>query len=221
MQYRPIEILLADDHEIFRDGFNLMVKKNPRLKLVGEAGNGRQLVEMATSLKPDIIITDIQMPVMDGLEATIEIVKKFPHIGIIALSMYGEESHILEMIHAGAKGYLLKNSHKAEIFAAIIKVSRNEYYFCSDINNNLESMVTGVKLNPFIPTGRPVFSDREIAIIRLICEEYSYKEIADRLKLSKRTIEWYCDGIVHKIKARNRNGIIVYALRHNIFRNGK
>ena len=102
--YRPIEILLADDHEIFRDGFNLMFKKNPEIKLIGEAANGKELVTMAHNLKPDVIITDIQMPVMDGIMAARLLTLELPHIGIIALSMYNEETQIVEMLEAGAKG---------------------------------------------------------------------------------------------------------------------
>ncbi|MGH2566363.1 MAG: response regulator, partial [Ginsengibacter sp.] len=104
--YKTIEILLADDHEIFRDGFNLLLKKNTEIKLIGEAPNGKELLRLAHKLKPDVIITDIQMPVMDGITAIRLLSRELPQIGIIALSMYNEENEIIEALEAGAKGYL-------------------------------------------------------------------------------------------------------------------
>ena len=108
----PIRIVLADDHEIFRDGFKVMIKKQPSVQLVGEAANGEELIRQTRELKPDVVITDIKMPVMDGVEATKQLTSEFPEIGIIALSMFDEENLIVEMLEAGAKGYLLKNAHK-------------------------------------------------------------------------------------------------------------
>src|SRR5215207_1311812 len=121
----PIRIVLADDHEIFRDGFKVMIKKQPSVQLVGEAANGEELIALTSQLRPDVIITDIKMPVMDGIEATKRLTADFPEIGIIALSMFDEENLIVEMLEAGAKGYLLKNAHKDEILEAIKTVDRN------------------------------------------------------------------------------------------------
>src|ERR1700738_621813 len=104
---KQIRVLVADDHELLREGFHNMLKKQQSIKLVGEAANGKELVELAEELRPDIIITDIKMPVMDGLEATKNILKKFPEIGIIALTLYDEDHFIVDMLDAGAKGYLV------------------------------------------------------------------------------------------------------------------
>jgi DNA-binding NarL/FixJ family response regulator len=124
-----IRLLMADDHEIFRDGFRLMLSKFTDITLVGEAENGLQLVELAKELDPDVIITDIKMPVMDGIEATQKIAEILPHIGIIGLSMFDENDLIIDMLEAGAQGFLIKNAGKVEITEAIRSVYNNEPYY--------------------------------------------------------------------------------------------
>src|SRR5215213_2604658 len=129
--YLPIRVVLADDHEIFRDGFRVMLKKQDSVELIGEAGNGEELLEQVQELQPDIVITDIKMPKLDGINATKILAKKYPHIGVIALSMFDEENLIIDMLEAGAKGYLLKNAHKNEIIAAVESVFKNQIYYCN------------------------------------------------------------------------------------------
>lgn len=122
--YTTINIVLADDHELIRDGFGVLIKKMPDIKLIGEAKNGKELLEVVRELKPDVVVTDIKMPEMDGIEATKLLTKEFPEIGIIALSMFDEKNLIAEMFEAGAKGFLLKNAQKDEIIEAIKAVNR-------------------------------------------------------------------------------------------------
>src|SRR5690348_4606233 len=126
----PIRIILADDHEIFRDGFKAMIRKQPSVDLIGEASNGEELVEITRRLKPDVVVTDIKMPRMDGLQATKILCAEFPQMGIVALSMIDEENLIIDMMEAGAKGYLLKNAHKDEIIEAIKAVHNDQIYYC-------------------------------------------------------------------------------------------
>jgi DNA-binding NarL/FixJ family response regulator len=213
----PIKLILADDHEIFRDGFRAMIKKQSAVELVGEAANGEELIELSHKLLPDVIITDIKMPRMDGIEATKRLSHDLPQVGIIALSMFDEENLIVEMLEAGAKGYLLKNAHKNEILEAINAVYYNQTYYCSDTSSKLAQMIARSKFSPFNKTAKPDFSDREISIMRLICQEMSNKEIAAELNLSIRTIEGYRDKIQDKIGAKNAAGIVVYAIRNNIY----
>jgi len=215
--YRPIEVLLADDHEIFRDGFGLMFKKNHEINVVGEAADGKELIAMAHDLKPDVIVTDIQMPVMDGICAARQLHHELPHIGIIALSMYNEEAQIVEMLEAGARGYLLKNAHKSEIIAAIKAVNKDQNYYCRYTTQKLAKLIAHSNFIPAPLNGKPEFTDKELSIIRLICQEQSNKEIADALGLSSRTVEWHREVIADKIHARNTAGIVVYAIRHNIY----
>ncbi len=209
--YRPIEIILADDHEIFRDGFAQMVRKSREISLVGEAANGEQLLQLARELQPDVIITDIQMPVIDGVEVTRQLTKELPHIGIIALSMYNEDYQIMEMIEAGARGYLIKNAHKTEVIAAIQSVYKDREYYCRETHKKLGSADARL---PELPE----FTEKEKEIICYICEQYSNKEIGDQMNISKRTVEWYREIITEKMKVKNTAGIVMYAIKHKIYK---
>src|SRR5687767_142431 len=123
-----IRIVVADDHEILREGFYTMVKKIEGIELVGEASDGVELIELASRLQPDVIVTDIKMPRLDGIEATRMLVKKFPHMGVVALTMYDDDTLIIDMLEAGAKGYVVKNASKKEIVEAIRTVYQQNTY---------------------------------------------------------------------------------------------
>src|SRR4051812_29284974 len=126
----PIRVVIADDHELIREGFYTMFRKYKNLQVVGEASNGEELVDLTASLKPDVIITDIRMPKMDGVEATRIINEKFPQIAIIAFTMYEEETSIIDMLEAGAQGYLIKSAAKSEIMDAVQAVTDHKTYYC-------------------------------------------------------------------------------------------
>lgn len=213
----PIEVIIADDHEIFRDGFRFLLNKIPSIKLIGEAADGKELIERTRELKPDIIITDIKMPRMNGIEATKQLVKEFPHIGIISFSMFEEDNLIIAMLEAGAKGYLIKNADKEEIEAAIKSVYKDNPYYCRYTTGKLEQMIAKSSYNPYTRKFKPEFSVREISIMKLICEQCSNAEIGDRLTLSRRTVEGYREKIMEKINARNSTGIVIYAIKNDIY----
>ena len=212
-----IRIVLADDHEIFRDGFRAMLKKQPSVLLIGEASNGEELIELAGKLNPDVIVTDIKMPRLDGLDATRRLTAEFPHIGIIALSMFDEENLIVDMLDAGAKGYLLKNAHKDEIIEAIKSVKAGQTYYCDGTSLKLAEMIGKSRHSVLTNQKKPDFSEKDLEVIRCICTQMSNKEIAARLNLSIRTIEGYRDRIQEKIGARNAAGIVVYAIKNKIY----
>jgi DNA-binding NarL/FixJ family response regulator len=212
----PIRIILADDHEIFRDGFRVMLKKQTSIILEGEAANGEELVKLAHDVNPDVIITDIKMPKLDGVMATKQLLNELPHIGVIALSMFDEEHLIIDMLEVGAKGYLLKNAHKNEIIAAVQAVAKGQTYFCEHTSQKLTKLLASSNYNPYKKI-KPQFNETELAVMRLICEELSNKEIAETLHLSVRTIEGYRDRIQDKIQSRNTAGIVVYAIKHRIY----
>jgi DNA-binding NarL/FixJ family response regulator len=213
-----IKIILADDHEIFRDGFKAMLRKQPLVELVAEASNGEELVELTRQLQPGVIVTDIKMPKMDGLQATRILSKEFPNIGIIALSMIDEENLIIDMMEAGARGYLLKNAHKTEIIEAIKAVDNGNIYYCDGASAKLTRLIAKNNQIPFTKkASQPELSQKEIDVIQLICEEMTNKEIADHLNLSTRTIEGYRERIQDKIGARNSAGIVIYAIRNKIY----
>lgn len=216
-----IRIIIADDHEIFRDGFKLMINKQEDIELVGEAGDGRELIELTNSLKPDVIITDIKMPRMDGIEAAKHLTHDFPDTGVIGLSMFDEEDLIVDMLEAGAKGYLLKNADKNEVLEAIRTVYQQEPYYCKHTSGKLAQMIAKSKFNPYKKAKKIEFSEREIEIIQLICQELTNKEIADKLFLSIRTVEGYRLKIQEKMNVKNSIGLVIYAIRNGFYKPGK
>ena len=204
----PIRIVLADDHEIFRDGFKAMLKKQTDIKLIGEAADGMELIEITERLKPDIVMTDIKMPKLDGVQATRIIKKKMPEIQVIALSMFDDDNLIVDMIEAGAKGYLLKNTTKSEVIEAIKTVYGDNLYYCKATSNKLIQMMAESKYNPYREAVKPEFNNRELEIIELICQQATSKEIATKLFLSIRTIEGYRKNI-EAIVSRSRASLNV------------
>ena len=211
-----IKLVIADDHEIFRDGFKLMLSKFPEIMLVGEAGNGRELLELIEKENPDVILTDIKMPVMDGIEATKKIAELYPDKGIIGLSMYDDDELIIEMLEAGAKGYLIKNAGKDQIIEAIKTVYNDEPYYCKTTSHKLTQMIAKSRFNPYKKTEKAEFSEREKEIIAGICEEMTNKEIGDKLFISVRTVEGHRLKILEKMNVKNTVGLVVYAIKNGI-----
>lgn len=213
----PIRILLADDHEIFRDGFRVMLKKQKEFQLIAEAGNGKELIETALQCQPDVIVTDIKMPEMDGIEATKKLQSLLPQTNVIALSMFEDEHLIVDMLEAGAKGYLLKNANKEEVFEALKTVAANGTYYCNHTTQKLAQLIANSDYNPEKKSEKVTFTDRELDVIKLICQQYVSKEIADKLGLSPRTVESHRVKIMEKMDVKNTAGIVIYAIRDGIF----
>lgn len=214
--YSPIKIAIADDHEIFRDGFKLLLKNQGELELVGEAENGKELLEVALKQQPDIVIIDIKMPEMDGIEACKQIRKRFPEMKVIALSMFNDDNLIVDMLEAGAKGYLLKNTNKNELLQAAKAVYEGNTYYCMATSAKLTKMIAESKFNPYRNHPIKKFTKRETDIIKLICEQYTNKEIATSLGLSIRTVESHREKIQEKTGAKNSIGVVIYAIKHDI-----
>jgi DNA-binding NarL/FixJ family response regulator len=215
--YTPIKIVIADDHAIFRDGFKLLLKNQQELELVGEAEDGKELLEIALHQHPDVAIIDIKMPVMDGIETCKAIKKKYPDMKVIALSMFNDDNLIVDMLEAGAKGYLLKNTNKNELMQAAKAVHEGSTYYCSATSTKLAKMIAESKFNPYRNHPVKKFTARETDIIKLICEQYTNKEIATKLGLSIRTVESHREKIQEKTGAKNSVGVVIYAIRHGIF----
>jgi DNA-binding NarL/FixJ family response regulator len=217
MTYVPIRIVIADDHEIFREGFKLLLRNQQVIELVGEADNGRELLAIVANHQPDVVITDIKMPGIDGIEACKKIKREFPNIQVIALSMFNEDSLIMDMLEAGAKGYLLKNTNKEELIKAVQAVYEGSNYYSLATSNRLANMIAESKYNPYRNQPVKKLTPREKEIIQLICQQFSSKEIAATLGLSLRTIEDYREKIQKKIEARNSIGIVLYAIKHELY----
>ncbi len=212
-----IRVIIADDHEIFRDGLRLMLQKQPDITLLAEAENGKELIEHIKHLQPDVVITDIKMPLMDGTAATRHIAEHYPTIGVIALTMFDEEDLIIDMLEAGAKGYLLKNSDKHEMVDAIKSVFNNTPYYCQHTSRRLAQLVAKSKFNPYKQQIKPDFNEREREIISFVCEGLTNKEIANKLFLSVRTVEGLRMKILEKMNVRNTAGIIIYAIKNDLY----
>jgi len=211
-----IRIIIADDHEIFRDGLSMMLGKSTYLSVLAQAENGRELLELVTNLQPDVVLTDIKMPVMDGIEAARKITTAFPEIKIIALSMFDEDHLVVDMLEAGAKGYLVKNAGKTEILEAINAVYANNTYYCRQTTNKLAGMIAKSRFDQNQKKDLATFSDKELEIIRLICVQLTTHEISERVFLSTRTIEGYRLKILEKMKVKNSAGLVIYALKHGL-----
>lgn len=215
--YMKLRIVIADDHKMVREGLQIMIGKMDDVEIVGEASDGEELVNMTRLLKPDVIMADVKMPRCSGVEATRIIKKEFPHIGVVALSSFDEESLILDMLNAGAKGYLLKNASTQEISEALKAVYRDDSYYCRDVNLKLAQIVA--KGGQFIEYKRirDQFTPREIEITEMICESLSSKEIAEILNLKTRTVERYRDIIMNKMEVKNAAGLVIFAVKNGLF----
>lgn len=215
-EYNPIKLVIADDHEIFRDGFKLLLQKQPELELIGEAEDGAQLLQLVAAQQPDVVIVDIKMPVMDGIMACKQICERFPQIKVIALSMFNDDNLIVDMLEAGAKGYLLKNTDKHELLLATTTVFEGGTYYCAATSNKLTRMIAESKFNPYRHKVAKKFTVRENEVIQLIFEQKTNKEIADALGLSIRTVESHRENIQEKTGAKNAVGVVIYALKHGM-----
>ncbi len=215
MEKSLIRVLIADDHLLYRAGLSSLLSRFKNIELVGEANNGQELVRQSAELNPDIILTDISMPVMDGVLATREICKRKICNRIIVLTAYGKEEPILQMLEAGALGYILKSAETEEISEAIETVFRHKPFFCKEITGRLTEIVSRNYQLP--PNPDFSFTDREKEIMKLICQEYTSKEIAYTLQLSKRTVEGHRTRIMDKIGAKSIAGIITYAMERGVY----
>jgi DNA-binding NarL/FixJ family response regulator len=215
MEKRNIRVVIADDHVLFRNGLRSLLNQVKNVELVAEAVNGQELVRRCIDLIPDVVLTDIGMPVMDGVLATKEIARRKIGCRVIVLSAHGKEEPILKMLEAGALGYVLKSADCEEISDAINAVYRYKPYFCKEITEKLTEIVSR---NYQLPPADIYFTDREKEIMRLICRESTSKEIASTLNLSKRTVEGHRTRIMDKIGAKSIAGLITYALGNGIYK---
>ena len=216
--YTSIRVAIADDHETFRIGLMTMIGKSPGIEIVADAPNGRDLLSQIDQSKPDVVLADIVMPVMDGVELTRELATKHPGINVIALSMFNDDHLIIDILTAGAKGYLLKNASKQEMLDAISAVYYSQTYYCSSTSTRLARLIANKIYDPHNNVEKEIFSQKETEIIQLICQEKTNKEIGDILCLSSRTVEGYRQKISDKTNSKTTAGIVIYAIRNGIYK---
>jgi DNA-binding NarL/FixJ family response regulator len=214
----PIKVLIADDHVLYRAGVKTALSTKKDVKVIAEADNGMHLLNMLKMVQPDVILLDIQMPVMDGIGALPEIKKNWPHIKVIMLTMMDDHSMITKLMELGANSYLSKTSDSEIIYEAIKTCFEQEYYFNSLTN---KALLTNLKQrNNLMPQKiAPLeahLNDKEMLILKLMCEEKSTKEIADIVDLSPRTVEAIRDKLKVKTGSKSTAGLIMYAVKNNI-----
>jgi len=207
-----LTIILVDDHQLFREGLKLLLQVNPNFGEIHQASNGVEFLTLLDSVTPDVVLMDIAMPEMDGIEATRLALKKIPDLKVIALSMFGYEGYYMKMIEAGAKGFILKNSYIDIVESAIETVVAGQNYFSSEVMANLI-----LNLNKkSVEEEKDELTERESEILYHICKGLSNQEIADTLFLSKRTVDKHRENILSKTNARNTAGLVMYAIKHGV-----
>ncbi|MDD3636411.1 MAG: response regulator transcription factor [Bacteroidales bacterium] len=212
MQKHSFDLIIADDHKLFRNGLNMLLSTIFPHITIREAANGTDCLELIQESRPDVVLMDIDMPELNGIEATQKALQLYPDLNIIALSMHGDEAYYFRMIEAGAKGFLLKSSDIEEVKSAIENVMANQYFFSNEL---LKKMVDHIRFNNDEKVKTSVFSDREQEILELICKGFSNLEISERLFISKRTVDKHRANLLEKAEARNTAQLIMNAIKHN------
>jgi DNA-binding NarL/FixJ family response regulator len=207
-----LKVIIADDHALFRAGVRTALSGRKDIQLIAEAENGLQLLNLLKGVKPDVILLDIQMPIMDGLTALPEIRKMYPDMIVIMLSMVNDYSMVSKMMEVGANSYLTKESDPEVIYQAIKSCYEEEFFF-TDLTNR--ALLSGLRNKKRTETATPeVFlNDKEIMILKLICEERSTKEIADLVELSPRTVEAIRDKLKIKTGTKSLAGLVMFAVK--------
>jgi len=207
-----IRIIIADDHQLFRNGLKILLNTFPEFEVTGEASNGKEYLELLKTIQADIALMDINMPEMDGIEATRRGVKMNPSVNVIALSMYGEDEYYYKMVDAGAKGFLLKDSDISEVKEAILTVVKGGSFFSQEL---LYHVIQKIKHREH-ETKSANLSKREREILVKICEGLSNQEIAEALFISKRTVDKHRANLLGKTNSKNTASLILFAIKNKL-----
>lgn len=206
------KLTIVDDHKLFRDGLKLLLSNYYPGIEISEAQNGKEFLKLLERISPDITLMDINMPEIDGIEATRRAVELFPEIKIITLSMFGDEMYYFKMIDAGVKGFLLKNSEIAEVCEAIETVLEGDHYFSKEL---LYKIVKNIRTSDSPDKETVVLSERETEILGLICLGLSNQEISDKIFISKRTVDKHRANILSKTNSRNTAHLVMNAIKNH------
>ena len=214
---KKMKIYIVDDHKLFREGLKLLLSTQEFVNHVYEASNGKEFVENLSLVDCDVVLMDIEMPEMNGIEATEAALRIKPGLKVIVLSMYGDEQYYYKMVDAGVKGFVLKNSGIEKVITAIHKVAVGENYFSEELLVNiLNNMREGNKTEPEIPDSE--ISDREMEILYHVCLGLSNQEIADKLFISKRTVDKHRANLLSKTGCRNTAALVMYAIKNKMIK---
>jgi DNA-binding NarL/FixJ family response regulator len=211
-----IKVAIADDHVLFRTGVKTALSMKKDIRMVAEADNGMQLLTLLKHIQPDVILLDIQMPIMDGITTLPEIKKLYPEVKVVMLTMHNDHSMISKLMELGANAYLTKNSDSEVIYEAVKTVHQQEYFFNALTN---KALIDGLRMKRQSESGMPSdakLTDKEVTILKLMCEEKSTKEIADMVDLSPRTVEAIRDKLKTKTGAKSMAGLVMFAVKSGI-----
>lgn len=218
-QPQPVRIVIADDHPCMIDGIRFALRKFKHIQIVGDALNGVELIETVAQQLPDVVFTDIEMPLMNGIEAGKEIHQRFPHIKLIAFTAFDASHYITEMmIGAKASGYLLKGADHNEMLKAINKVMSNEIYCSELVSAKVFKLMQQTETNAMKPFVKPVFTEKQLIVLKGNAEQLTSKEIAAKHNLPVKSVESIRKKLLKKIGVRNSVGLALYTARH-IFKN--
>lgn len=214
---KAYRLIIVDDHSIFRDALKFVLAQSSEIDVIAEASNGVEFLELLDREVPDLVLMDIAMPGLNGVDATREALNRYPDLKIIALSMYGDELYYFKMLEAGAQGFVLKESGSDELLKAIAMVMSGESYFSSHILCNIIRDFAHDNNPAAEPVKKEVrLSKRESEVLELICAGYSNNEIAEKLGISKRTIEGHRSSLISKTGAKNSIHLVLFAMKNNI-----
>lgn len=213
-----MKILLVDDHRLIRDAIHSYMEGDHEYEVVGEASHGQEAIRTLEETEVDVVLMDINMPIMDGFECTKEIVKRWPKIKVLTLSMMSDNQHIKQMMSAGASGYVLKNCTEKELKKAIKTVFEGDTYYSSEVTEIV--MTNLMKNNPTKTSNLVVempLTEREKEVLELIIKEYTNNEIAEKLFISNRTVDAHKRNLLEKTGAKNIAGLVMYAINNQLF----
>lgn len=213
---KKLRVLLADDHSVMRTGLRALLERQTDLEIVGETANGRETVEQASALKPDVVVMDVGMPLLNGIEATRMIVSEHPATAVVILSMHADESYVMRALKAGAKGYLLKDSAPADLIGAIHAVSQNKSFFSPQVSRILAEDYVRVLKQKGAVDSYDLLTGREREVLQLLAEGKANKEVATTLNISPYTVETHRSHILEKLNLHNPAELILYAVRKGL-----
>jgi DNA-binding NarL/FixJ family response regulator len=211
-----IRILLADDHTVMRNGLRLLLERQPDLEIVGEAADGREAVELAAAEKPDVVVMDIAMPHLNGVEAARQIANRSPRTAIVILSMHSDESYVIRSLKAGARAYLLKDSAEADLIAAIHAITVGKSFFSPGVRRLLTEDYMRQLAEAGAEDSYELLTNREREVLQLVAEGQSNKDVANLLNLSLYTVETHRTHILQKLNLHSVPELILYAVRKGI-----
>ncbi len=212
----PVNIAIADDYKIFRDGLKLCFSQDKNFNVMFESDNGEELLAELHNVQPDVIIMDLNMPLMDGMEATKQIRKMYEAIKVLVVTMYDDDKFIIHLMENGANGYLLKNAEPKEIIKAVYTVHENGYYFNDLVNKALlKKLVLKNNIKPSFNKDIEL-TEREQEVLKLICEEKTATEIGKQIFLSPRSVEGIRQRLIEKIGVRNTAGLVMFAVKNGL-----